>query len=122
MLDEIADEIVEQLLGDPEYFADLIRAGQQTPFSANISETEKLRYYTEHLFMKKSDGTIDWYAPNEKEREALLIRVGPKHYAEVMKQVLAQRIQNAGPPDVPVAERPEPSQTTTSKYKLPGAY
>jgi|SRR5215471_120965 len=53
----------------------------RAPFSAPLSEQQKLDYYTQQLF--NADGT-----PNMQGRQAQLQRLGPENFANVFKAVI----------------------------------
>lgn len=90
-LDDLADDIAGSLDAEAEWYAEAIRGGARSPFSAPVSEKQKLDVYTRMFFRQKPDGTIDWDAPNEDQRAKLMQSVGIKSYLDVAKEVLKAR-------------------------------
>jgi len=86
--DEIADEVLTWLNEEPEYFIEALRGGHQTPFSADVSEAQKMDYYRRQVFMQNPDGSVDFTKPNGEGRDLLIKRVGIKGYTDIMSQVM----------------------------------
>jgi hypothetical protein len=86
--DEIADEVLTWLNEEPEYFIEALRGGHQTPFSADVSESQKMDYYRRQVFMQNPDGSVDFTKPNGEGRDLLIKRVGIKGYTDIMSQVM----------------------------------
>src|SRR5688500_6251129 len=86
--DEVADEILDWLQTEPDYFIEALRGGKQTPFSADVSEAQKMDYYRRQVFQMNPDGSVDYSKPNGDGRDLLIKRVGIKGYTEIMSQIM----------------------------------
>jgi hypothetical protein len=76
-------------------------AGGTAPFAAQLTEADKLRYYTRQLF--NPDGT-----PNMQGRAQEMQRLGPEGFALVYKAVLKAHPEFVVPTPPPGAVIPEP--------------
>jgi hypothetical protein len=105
--------------GEVSYYVEALRGGYRTPFSAPVTETDKLDYWRRQMFMSKPDGTIEYDKPNAEGRDKLLKGHGIQTYAEVYDAVKPKKglrppmptaeevfegsedtqVQDAGPPD-----------------------
>jgi len=121
MLDDLADEIVEMLTGEPEYYAELMRAGQQTPFRADIPQKDLLDVYQRRLYQRNPDGSTNWDAPNEAEHQATITRAGVQGYDTVIKQLMAKKIKEQAVTPVPSEVR-EPTSSIVGTYQPPEEY
>jgi hypothetical protein len=97
--DSVADQTLEWIQETTDYAVEALRGGYRTPFSANITEAQKLDYYRRKLFTQNPDGSIDFSKPNLAERDKLLKKLGTKNYAEVMTTILPQNGQSRPLPD-----------------------
>jgi len=103
-MDEVADEILHWLEEEPDYYIEALRGGHQTPFSAEVSEPQKLEYYRRQVFMQNPDGSVDFDKPNGEGRDMLIKRVGIKGYTDIMSQVMPKRglrVVEDGPDEEP---------------------
>src|SRR5215471_9319938 len=96
-LDGIADDLAKWIDQTADQVA-LAFAPGRAPFSANISEEQKLEYYRSRLF--NPDGS-----PNTQGREAEFQRLGPQGFAQVYKAILNRypelRVPTPPPLEVP---------------------
>ena len=97
--DSVADQTLEWIQETTDYAVEALRGGYRTPFSANITEAQKLDYYRRKMFVQNPDGSIDYSKPNRAERDKLLQKLGTKAYAEVMTTILPQNSQSRPLPD-----------------------
>lgn len=95
--DEVSDELLTWLTEEPEYYVEALRSGHQTPFSADVSEQDKLDYYRRQVFMQNPDGSINFDEPNGEGRDMLIKRVGIDGYAQIMSQVMPKAGMRAMP-------------------------
>jgi len=96
LLDEVADDLSEWIDATAEAIATAFTPQGIAPFSAHLSEREKLEYYRSQLF--NPDGS-----PNTTGRTAQLQRLGPEGFAQVYKAVVSAH------PEL----RPAPQEVTT---------
>ena len=97
--DSVADQTLEWIQETTDYAVEALRGGYRTPFSANVTEAQKLDYYRRKLFVQNPDGSYDFSKPNTAERDKLLKKLGTKTYAEIMTTVLPQNGQSRPLPD-----------------------
>jgi hypothetical protein len=98
--DLAAQDLTDWLENEPSYYVDALRAGYRAPFSAKVSEQQKLDYYRRQIFMQNPDGTPDYSRPNTSGRDMLLKRVGIEGYTQIMGAVMpSQGLQLASPDD-----------------------
>jgi hypothetical protein len=97
--DSVADQTLEWIQETSDYAVEALRGGYRTPFSANITEAQKLDYYRRKLFAQNPDGSYDFSKPNLGERDKLLKKLGTKSYAEIMTTVLPHNGQSRPLPD-----------------------
>ena len=116
--DSVADQTLEWIQETTDYAVEALRGGYRTPFSANVTEAQKLDYYRRKLFIQNPDGSIDFSKPNNAERDKLLKKLGTKTYAEVMTTVLPQNGQSRPLPDDDEEDYDEEEETTYT----PGGY
>ena len=116
--DSVADQTLEWIQETTDYAVEALRGGYRTPFSANITEAQKLDYYRRRLFTQNPDGSIDFSKPNHGERDKLLKKLGTKTYAEIMTTVLPQNGQSRPLPDDDEEDYDEEEETTYT----PGGY
>ena len=99
--DDAVQEVIDWIHDEADYYVEALKAGHQTPFSADVTEAQKLDYYRRQVFATGPDGQPDPTRPNQQGRNALIDRIGLKGYAEVMSQVLPRRQMS------PTIETPE---------------
>lgn len=116
--DSVADQTLEWIQETTDYAVEALRGGYRTPFSANITEAQKLDYYRRRLFTQNPDGSIDFSKLNHGERDKLLKKLGTKTYAEIMTTVLPQNGQSRPLPDDDEEDYDEEEETTYT----PGGY
>jgi hypothetical protein len=90
-LDTLAEEVSTSLDSEADWYAEAIRGGARSPFSAPVSEKEKLDTYVRTFFEERPDGTIDWDKPNEDKRAKLMQSAGIKNYVEAAQAVMHVR-------------------------------
>jgi hypothetical protein len=81
-IDRMATELADWAMITSKQIADSIKGGFLAPAAAQLSERQKLEYYTAMMF--EPDGS-----PNEKGRAQLLQRMGPVQFAEAFADVTA---------------------------------
>lgn len=101
MLDLVAEDLSLWLDEVGGQLAEAMMSGGTAPFAAQITEADKLRYYTRQLF--KPDGT-----PNLQGRAAEMQRLGPEGFAGVYKAVLKAHPEFVVPSPPPGAAIPPP--------------
>ena len=84
-------DLTHWLETEPDYYIEALRGGYRAPFSANVSEAQKLDYYRRQVFMQNPDGTPDYTKPNEAGRDMLLKRVGVDGYTQILHAVMPRR-------------------------------
>src|SRR3954465_9161333 len=99
MMDDIADDLAVWIDKTATEVA-LAFAPGRAPFSANITEQQKLDFYKDQLF--NQDGS-----PNAQGRQALFARLGADGFAAVYKAVLKAHPELSPPPPRPPIEVPE---------------
>lgn len=97
-LDDISNDLALWIDNTAEAVATAF-APARAPFSANITEQQKLDFYRTRLF--NADGS-----PNAQGRAEELARLGPEGFARVYKAVVAQHPELKPPPEPPI-EVPE---------------
>jgi hypothetical protein len=101
MLDRIADDLSTWIDDIAEQLADAMMGGSAAPFAAQLTEQQKLDYYTRQLF--NPDGT-----PNMQGRAVQMQRLGPQEFAMVFKAVVKAHPDLAIPTPPPGAAIPPP--------------
>jgi len=99
MMDEVADDLAGWIDKTANEVA-LAFAPGRAPFSANITEEQKLEFYKAQIF--NTDGS-----PNVPGRQALLARLGADGFARVYKAVLSAHPELKPTPPRPELEVPE---------------
>jgi hypothetical protein len=116
-LDTLAEEVSTSLDSEADWYAEAIRGGARSPFSAPVNEKEKLDTYVRTFFEERPDGTIDWDKPNEDKRAKLMQSAGIKNYVEAAQAVMHVRpktgVRPLGPVDRPAPERPAADAAAT---------
>lgn len=84
VIDEVADDLAVWLDQTANQLAAAILSSGRAPFSADLSEGDKLAYYTQALFNR--DGS-----PNTQGRLQQMQRLGPETFAQVYKAVITAR-------------------------------
>lgn len=105
--DEAAAEIAEWIDGEASYYAEALRGGHRTPFSASVSESEKLDYYRRQAFETNPDGTPDLTKPNTQGRDMLMKRLGIPGYTRVMAAILPRQAPLQDEVDPMLPDMPE---------------
>ena len=97
-LDDIADDLSVWIDQTADTVA-LAFAPGRAPFSANITEDQKLQFYRNRLF--NPDGS-----PNAPGREAEFQRLGPQGFAQVYKAIISRypELRVPSPPPIEVPE------------------
>lgn len=92
-LDLLVEDVGEWIESMADELVGSLTEGGATPFAADVSEADKLAYYTAQMFNR--DGS-----PNISGRSQVMLRLGPEGYQQVMQTVLAhaQRLQGVKPP------------------------
>lgn len=98
MLDDVANDLALWIDKTATEVA-LAFAPARAPFSAKITEDQKLEFYKSRLF--NPDGT-----PNQAGRQAEVARLGPEGFGQVYMAVVA-RWPELQPPEEPPIEVPE---------------
>jgi hypothetical protein len=117
-LDTLAEEVSTSLDSEADWYAEAIRGGARSPFSAPVNEKEKLDTYVRTFFEERPDGSIDWDKPNEDKRAKLMQSAGIKNYVEAAQAVMHVRPKTgvrpldqliAPPPSaLPPMQQPQP--------------
>jgi hypothetical protein len=110
LLDEVANDLALWIDDTATAVAVAFTPQGVAPFSAQLTEKEKVEYYARQLF--NPDGS-----PNADGRSAQLRRLGPEGFAQVYKAVVSVRpelrprgpVQSAPPPGGPLAPEGLPS-------------
>jgi hypothetical protein len=89
--DLAAADLTYWLENEPSYYVDALRAGYRTPFSADVTEQQKLDYYRRQIFMQNPDGTPNYSQPNTSGRDMLMKRVGVEGYTQIMSAVMPRQ-------------------------------
>ena len=93
-MERVADDVAAWLEEMPKILAERITINGRAPFSASVSEQQKLAYYRSVLF--NPDGS-----PNQAGREATLQRVGIDGYLAILQALNKDQERMAlEPPDV----------------------
>jgi hypothetical protein len=103
MLDSVATDLAVWLDQTATRIAAAMAPQGTAPFSANLSETEKLEYYRNQLF--NPDGT-----PNLQGRAAQMARLGPQSFRMVYQAVVKAypSLRIPSPPEMPGPPPPAP--------------
>ena len=99
MLDDIANDLA-LWIDDTATKVALAFAPGRAPFSAQVTEEQKLEFYTAQLF--NPDGS-----PNQQGRSKEIARLGPEGFANVYQAVV-----RAHPELRPPSEQPEQPEVT----------
>ena len=83
----VAQELQGWLESESQWYAEALRGGHRSPFSADVSEREKLDFYRRQMFQTADDDTIQYDKPNVQGRQNLLTRLGVQGYAQVYDAV-----------------------------------
>lgn len=97
MMDEVANDLA-LWIDDTSNKVALAFAPGRAPFSADLTEEQKMDYYSRALF--NPDGT-----PNQRGRQREVARLGVEQFAQVYKAVL-QAHPEWKPPSNPMMEVP----------------
>src|SRR5947209_19793424 len=81
VFDLVADDLAEWIDRMSDQLVEGIATGGRAPFSAQLTEAQKIDYYTAQYF--NPDGT-----PNVQGRAAQMARLGPEGFAQVYKAVV----------------------------------
>jgi hypothetical protein len=81
MLDDVATDLASWIDDTATQIAVALGPAGVSPFSATLTEQQKLEYYRTQLF--NPDGT-----PNLQGRQAQINRLGPEGFAQVYKAVI----------------------------------
>ncbi len=102
--DQVADELAAWLDTESTALADALTAGGRAPFAADLTERERLDYYTAQFF--HPDGSV-----NDQGRADVMQRLGEVGYADafraVMRTRLGQRMPAAPVQSEPMSSPPE---------------
>ena len=98
MLDEVANDLA-YWVDDTASKVALAFAPGRAPFSADLTEQQKLEYYKRQLF--NADGS-----PNTAGRSREIARLGAEGFGAVLKAVVAANPELAPPPTEPMMEVP----------------
>lgn len=89
--DSIAEELGDWMNGEVDYYVEAMRGGHRAPFSADVSEQEKLDYFRRQMFMTAPDGTVQYDKPNGAGRDKIINNFGLTQYAQIMDTVRPKR-------------------------------
>lgn len=89
--DSVAAEIARWVNDEASWYSTALTQGYQTPFSANVTESDKLAYYRRQMYKTGPDGEIDYNTPNTEGRNALFKRVTADQYVEIARAVAPGR-------------------------------
>lgn len=125
--DGIADDLFDWMQGEVDYHVAALRGGYRAPFSAQVTEKDKLDYYRRQMFQTTPDGTIQYDKPNAQGRDQLLKTVGTQTYAEIWQTVKPKQGRNpmleltgeANPPDEEEDQQDVPLQQSPDQTGLP---
>ena len=87
-LDGVADELLDWMTGEVEYYVDAIKGGHRAPFAAPVKEAEKVEFYQRQVYNTNPDGSINYDSPNTQGRDTLLKRLGIPGYTKVLQEVM----------------------------------
>lgn len=90
MWDTAIEEVVKWHYAMSERVADAVKAGGRAPFAADITETDKLKFYERKFFTPTG-------AENKTGREQVMARLGPEGYAEVYKALVKPQDEQSFP-------------------------
>lgn len=85
--DGVADDLFAWMQGEVNYYVEALRGGYRTPFSAPVSEKDKLDYYRRQMYQVAPDGTVQYDTPNAEGRDRILKQYGTATYAQIMDAV-----------------------------------
>lgn len=119
-LDGLSDELFDWMNGEVSYYVEALRGGYRSPFSAGVTEADKLDYWRRQLFQVAPDGTVQYDKPNAQGRDKLLKDHGLQTYVQVFNAVKPARGLRPPMPTgeevfegtPPVPEEPEPPDDT----------
>lgn len=86
-LDGIADDLFDWMNQEVAYHVEAMRGGYRSPFSADVSEKDKLDYYRRQMYQTLPTGEVQYDKPNAAGRDKLLKSVGTQAYAEIYDTV-----------------------------------
>ena len=110
MLDDVANDLA-LWIDDTATKVALAFAPGRAPFSASLTEQQKMDYYTRALF--NPDGT-----PNQQGRQREVARLGVEQFAQVYKMV-TQAHPELKPPPEPAIPPPAGSPPTEPTMGVP---
>ena len=109
MLDDVANDLALWIDKTATEVA-LAFAPARAPFSANITEDQKLQFYKSQIF--NPDGS-----PNQQGRQQEIARLGPEGFGQVYKAVVARWPELKPPPPQPITV---PDEWPTMPAPMPG--
>jgi hypothetical protein len=102
--DGVANELLDWLTTESQWYANALRGGDRAPFSAETSEREKLDFYRAQMFQVAPDGTVQYDTPNAQGRQNLINRLGIDGYSRIYQAVrpsIGRRSEPAEEPEEP---------------------
>ena len=116
-LDEEADEILDWLNTEPDWYANELIGEYRAPFAAQISETDKLAAYRRMFYQSDNEGNILYDKPNAQGRQQLYNRVTPDQYVQIAKAVGPQGgMEYINNLDIEEDDDAESSRSIPSRY------
>lgn len=115
VFDLVADDLAEWIDRMSDQLVEGIASGGRAPFSAQLTEAQKLDYYTAQYF--NPDGT-----PNVQGRATQIQRLGPEAFGMVYKAIIKAHPDltiPSPPPGVQIQPAPFPGAPPPTP-KLPG--
>lgn len=118
-IDILARNLAEWVLAESKQIADSIKGGINAPGAANLSEQQKLEYFSRQFF--NPDGS-----PNHEGRAKEMARLGPVAFAETYQEVLRAHpeFKQAAAPETEPTEVPGVREVTkpptTRPTEIPG--
>lgn len=115
VLDQVAEELADYVDQMATELAEELMAGGTAPFAAQLTEQQKLDFYTNQLF--NPDGTV-----NHQGRAEQMQRLGPEAFAVVFKAVIHAHptlMIPAPPPGAPIVPSPFPTASPAGP-RFPG--
>jgi hypothetical protein len=97
-LDDLTEDLFAWIQTETAVLVHAFRAGGRSPFAAQITESDKLVFYTRALF--NPDGS-----DNVQGRAETLARLGPEEYARTVAMVRSAHGMNAGTAQLPPGVR-----------------
>lgn len=113
-LDGIADDLFDWMNQEVDYHVEAMRGGYRSPFSAELSEKDKLDYFRRQMYKTQPDGTVLYDQPNPEGRDKLLKQVGVQSYAEIIEATrpkTGRRLEPVVPPDILGPPMPEDEES-----------